>query len=218
VWAIKPSPGAHRSNISMPLLIVVRDILGFTETRKEARTLINQAKVLVDGKTRRDEGFPVGIMDVVDIPDAEQIFRVLPEHGGRFTLHPINRKEAGFKLCRIVGKTITKGGITQLNLHDGRNILITDGGETYAVNDVIQLNIPDQEITDHINFKLGVRVIITGGRSQGKYGILIGIGSEPGDKRTATIRTSDNEDVRTLGKYIFSVGSETPMISLPGGI
>lgn len=218
VWAVRTSPGPHRSNVSMPLLVVVRDVLGYAETRKEASMLIKQAKVLVDGKIRRDGRYPIGLMDVIELPDTKQFFRVLPEHGGKFKLHPISGKEAGFKLCRIDGKTIVKNGTTQLNLHDARNVLLTDDEGTYAVNDVIRLNIPNQEITDHIEFKPGVRAIITGGRSQGKYGILMGFGSEPGIKRTATIRTSDNEDVRTLGKYVFAIGYETPMISLPGGM
>lgn len=218
VWAVRPSPGSHGSNVSIPLLVVLRDVLGYAETSKEARMLIKQAKVLVDGKARKDERYPVGLMDVIELPDADELYRVLPAHGGKFKLHPINRGEAGFKLCRIVGKTVVKEGHIQLNLHDGRNVLLTDGMGAYAVNDVIRINILDQEITDHISFKPGVRAIITGGRSQGKYGILISIGTEPGSKRTATIRTSDNDDVRTLGKYIFAVGSETPIISLPGGL
>jgi ribosomal protein S4E len=74
----------------------------------------------------------------------------------------------------------------------------------------------EQEIIDHISFKPGVRVIITGGRSQGQYGILLELGKEPGKKRTATIRTPENDDVRTLASYVFAVGTETPLISLPG--
>ena len=217
VWAVRTSPGPHGLMVSTPLLVVVRDFLGYAETAKEARKLINQGKVLVDGKIRRDERFSVGLMDVVELPDAESVFRVLPEHGGRFILHPINKEEAGFKLCRVVGKTTVDGGATQLNLHDGRNLLLPDRGDAYAVNDIVKLEIPDQEITDHVVFKPGVRVIITGGKSQGQYGILIGLGPEPGKKRTATIRTPDNEDVRTLAKYIFAVGTETPIISLQGG-
>lgn len=203
--------------VSSPLLVVVRDFLGYAETAKEARIIIKQGKVLVDGKARADERYSVGLMDVVELPDAEKYYRVLPEHGGRFILHPISREEAAYKLCLIVGKTTVKGGATQLNLHDGRNVLLADGGDTYAVNDIVKLSVPDQEITDHIEFKPGVRVVITGGRSQGQFGILIGLGSEPGSKRTATIRTSENEDVRTLAKYVFAVGSETPIISIPGG-
>ncbi|RLI07425.1 30S ribosomal protein S4e [Candidatus Bathyarchaeota archaeon] len=217
VWAVKTSPGPHPFRESLPLLVVVRDILGYAETGKEAKMLIKQGKVLVDGKPRKDERYPVGVMDVVELPDAKQLFRVLPARGGRMKLHPIKGGEAGFKLCRILGKTTVNGGRIQLNLHDGRNIIVADGEDLYKVNDVLQLKVPEQEVLSHIRFEQGVQAVITGGRSQGRHGVVIGVGSEPGRKRTATIRTADGEDVRTLAKYIFAVGSDKPLISLPGG-
>ena len=213
-WAVKPNPGAHGSKVSTPLLVLVRDFLGYAETAKESRRLIHEGKIIVDGKTRRDSRYPVGLMDVVVVPAAEQWFRVMPRHGGRFILHPISKAESEFKLCQVTGKTTVNNGVTQLNLHDGRNILL-DGGESYAVNDIVRLELPGQEITDHIEFKPGIRVIITGGRSQGTKGILIGLGNEPGLKRTATVRTEANDDVRTLSKYVFGVGTDAPIISLP---
>ena len=216
VWAVQPNPGGQSAKVSTPLLVVVRDFLGYAETGKEARLLVHEGKLLVDGKVRKDSRYPVGFMDVIALPAAEKHYRVLPRNGGRYVLHPISQGESKFKLCRVVGKTTVKNGATQLNLHDGRNLILTEG-ETYAVNDIVKLSVPEQEITDHIEFKPGVRVIIIGGRSQGTTGILIGLGNEPGNKRTATVRTPQNEDVRTLSEYVFAVGTEAPIISLPGG-
>jgi small subunit ribosomal protein S4e len=214
VWSARPSPGPHPLKVSTPLTVILRDFLGFAETAKEASRIIKEGKVKVDGRVRKNERYSIGLMDVLELPEADQRYRVLPEHGGRFILHPISKAEADYKLCRITGKTTVKGGNTQLNLHDGRSVLI-DGG-SYAVGDIIKLDVVGQEILDHINFKPGVRVIITGGRSQGQYGILLDLGEEPGKKRTATIRTPENDDVRTLASYVFAVGTETPIISLPG--
>jgi small subunit ribosomal protein S4e len=214
VWSVKPSPGPHPSKLSTPLTVVLRDFLGMAETAKEAKRSINEGKVKVDGKIRKNERYSIGLMDVLELPDSDQSFRVLPEHGGRFILHPISKAETEYKLCRIVGKTTIRGGKTQLNLHDGRSVLIEDG--SYAVGDIVKLDVVEQEILDHIDFKPGVRVIIIGGRSQGQFGILLELGPEPGKKRTATIRTPENNDVRTLASYVFAVGTETPLISLPG--
>jgi small subunit ribosomal protein S4e len=214
VWSVRPSPGPHPSKVSTPLTVVIRDFLGFAETAKEAKRIINEGKVKVDGKVRRNERYSIGLMDVLELSEADQRYRVLPAHGGRFVLHPISKAETEYKLCRIVGKTTVKGSKTQLNLHDGRNVLIEEG--SYDVGDIVKLDVVGQEITDHIGFKPGVRVIITGGRSQGRFGILMDLGPEPGKKRTATIRTPENDDVRTLASYVFAVGTETPMISLPG--
>ncbi len=217
VWAVKTSPGPHTLKESILLLVVVRDVLGYAEIGKEAKMLIGQGKILVDGKPRKDHRYPVGIMDIVELPDAKQLFRVLPAQGDRLTLHPIKGDEAGFKLCRIVGKTTVKARKTQLNLHDGRNVILTDEEDNYKVNDTLQVKVPVQEVIGNITFEEGVLAIITGGRSQGKYGVVTGFGSEPGEKQTATIRTPEGEEVRTLASYVFAVGSGKPLISLPGG-
>ena len=214
-WAVRTGPGPHGAKVSTPLLVLIRDTLKYAQTAKEARMLIKEGKVVVDGKIRRSEKYPAGLMDVVWLPKANETYRVMPKHGGRFILHPINREEAEYKLCRIIGKKTTDGGNTQLNLHDSRNIQLEDGGSQYSVNDILKIKLPEQEILEKIDFKPGVKAIITGGRSQGTSGILIGLGSEPGKKRTATVRTDKDEDVRTLASYVFAVGTETPIISLP---
>jgi small subunit ribosomal protein S4e len=131
VWAVRASPGPHGLKVSSPLLVVIRDFLGYAETAKEATMLIKEGKVLVDGKTRRDIRYSVGLMDVVHLTDSEEYFRVLPEHGGRFVLHPISQDEAKFKLCQIAGKTKVKGGRTQINLHDGRNMILGNIRDTH---------------------------------------------------------------------------------------
>jgi small subunit ribosomal protein S4e len=216
VWATKTNPGPHGLRVSIPLLVVVRDVFGYAETSKEAGMIIHQGKVIVDGKTRRDTRFPVGLMDVIEFKDTDMIYRVLPDHQRKYQFLPIGRDEAGFKLCRIVGKSTVKGGRLQINLHDGRNLFLNEAAGNYALNDVLKVNVLEQEILDHVSFRQGARIIVTGGRYQGRYGILIDLGSEAREKRTATIRTSDNEDIRTLAKYVFVVGNEIPLITVAG--
>jgi small subunit ribosomal protein S4e len=151
----------------------------------------------------------------VELPDGNRKYRVLPFRGGRIKLNPIDGEKAAFKLCQILGKTTIKKGATQLNLHDGRSLVLSNGETGYNVKDVLQLSVPEQEILSTIRFEEGVIAIITGGRLQGRQGIISGFGSEPGWKKTATLRTPDGEDIRTLSKYIFPIGSAEPLISMP---
>jgi len=216
VWAVKTSAGPHEFKFSIPLIVVLRDVLRKVKTSKEAKMITKQGKVTIDGIARKNERFPVGLMDVVEVQDTEEAFRVIPNQNGRLILHPIKKNETRFKLCRINGITTEKKGFNQLNLHDGRNLSLKEGKSNFSLHDVIKLNLEKNEIADHVAFKPGVKAIIIGGRSQGKYGDITGLGSELGKKRTATIRTERGE-VRTLIKYFFAVGSDTPMISLPGG-
>ncbi|MEM1800921.1 MAG: S4 domain-containing protein, partial [Desulfurococcaceae archaeon] len=64
-WTVKPSPGPHPVDRCIPLLILVRDILKYAKTGKEARRLISEGHFAIDGRTVRDYKFPVGIMDII---------------------------------------------------------------------------------------------------------------------------------------------------------
>jgi small subunit ribosomal protein S4e len=189
-------------------------MLRYTATGKEAKMVVKLGKVKVDGKTRLNERFPVGLMDVVTLPDAGESYRVLPGRGRRLVLHQVKGDEIGIKLCRIIGKRTLRSNEIQLRLHDGRTLKVP-ADTPYNVNDVIEIKLPSQEIVEHVAFKDQLPIIITGGRSQGETGMIIGLGDEPGWKKTATVRTPKGEDIRTLTKYVFPVGSAQPLISLP---
>jgi small subunit ribosomal protein S4e len=189
-------------------------MLKYALTSKEAKRIIKEGKFLVDGKVRLDEKFPVGIMDIIQLLDTSENFRLLPDHKGTLKLHTISQEESTFKLCRINGKTSISKGKTQLNLHDGKNIIIPTEEDNYRINDVLKINIPEKEILDHIVFKEMTNCILIGGRSQGIIGIITKIGQEPGWKKIVDIRTVDGENIRTLAKYVFVVGRNEPLISL----
>ena len=214
---MRTSPGPHSLYTSMPTGLVLRDELEYAKSAKEAKFLIKQGKLIVDGKTRLDERFPVGLMDVISIPDSKEFFRVLPDHGGKLKLLPITEDDAKYKLVRITGKMTQTGGKTQLNLHDGYNLVVSAEEDRYKVNDVLKIKVPEKEIVDHIEFKEMQQSIVTGGRSQGAQGMIIGLGPELGWKKTCTIRTAEGEDIMTLARYVFAVGSNEPMIALQGG-
>src|SRR5207245_10224704 len=121
-------PGPHSKEKSIPLVIIIREILGYARTSKEATRIVTGGKVKVDGVVRRDHRFPVGLMDVLQIEGAGQIFRILPKPNRGLTPMPISEKEAGFKLCKIVGKRNIEGGKIQINLHDGRSLILPSQG------------------------------------------------------------------------------------------
>ena len=72
-WVVKPQSGSHSLENCLPLTLVLRDILGVAQTRKEGQLILAQGKVLVDGKIRKRDESPVGLMDVISMPDAGQI-------------------------------------------------------------------------------------------------------------------------------------------------
>lgn len=184
--------------------------------------IVSQERVKVDGKVRREELFPVGLMDVVSIPDVKKNYRVLPSEKG-LTLHPIEKDEATFKLCRIENKSTTKGGHAQLNLHDGTNIHITIKDPkkpevSYHTSDVLKLGVPNREPLSHIKLNVKNPAIIIGGKNVGQYGRITDIEKRPSQKRKellVTIEDKNGNKFQTILDYVFVVGDTEPFISLP---
>ena len=214
-WTTKPNAGPHAIEGSLPLLLIVRDILGVADNAREAKRIINTGEILVDGRARKDYKFPVGFMDVIEIPKSEKVYRVLPDEKGRLILYPIAAENKDFKLCKITDKTTIRGGKTQLNLHDGRNQLADN---EYKVGDVVILKVPEQEITDRIVFEKGTMGLITGGKHTGEIGRINKINiTKSSMSNTVEMETEDKKTFLTLKDYVFVIGKEEPAIALPGG-
>jgi small subunit ribosomal protein S4e len=214
-WTVKPNAGPHAIEESLPLLLIVRDILKVADNSREAKRIINNGDILVDGRTRKDYKYPVGFMDVIEIPKTESVYRVLPDEKGRLILYPIAAENKEFKLCKITDKTTIKGGKTQLNLHDGRCHL--DEGK-YKVGDVIILKVPEQEISEVINFEDGTIGLITGGKHIGEIGRIKEINiTKSSMPNTVEMETENKKTFLTLKDYVFVIGKDEAAITLPGG-
>ena len=124
VYATRPSPGPHKLRECIPLNVLLQQRLKYALTRNEARKIVKDKAGLIkiDGKTRRDHKFPLGIMDVVSIERTNENFRILIDTKGRFQPHKIEKNEASFKLCKITKKCIGKQKIPYIVTHDGRTI------------------------------------------------------------------------------------------------
>jgi len=213
VWTIKPAPGPHPLEKSIPLRIVVRDYLSLARTAKEADGAIANGDVLVDGKVRRAPDFPVGFMDVVKIPSLNRSYRVLMDHRGRLILFEIDPSEASMKLCKVVRKQNIKGKKIQLTLHDAKNI--TGELHDYKVGDVVKLGLPEQKLIERIPFEVGSIAMVTGGRNVSRVGriseIRLIVGTQP---NIVTLKT-DGDTFQAPEHYIFVLGKEKPAITLP---
>lgn len=205
-FTVKSSPGPHALHGSMPLMIIVRDILKFADNSREAKTIIKQGKILVDKAPRKEHNFPVGLMDAIEIPDAKKYMRIVAGEKG-LKLIDIDQAEASKKICRIQNKMIVKNGLTQLNLHDGRNILTEAKG--YSTGDSLLIQLPGQNILEHYNMAEGSPAVIIGGKNMGTEGRIAKIFERKTllETRKAIIETDGNNKIETLRDYIIVTGS-----------
>ena len=164
-WIAKPNPGAHLSRQGMALSVVMRDMLNMAETTKEVKKIIHTKDVFVDKVKRKDEKCCVGLMDIIEFPQSEQQVRILLDVKGRLCAIPVDQKENNTKLSRIEAKTKIRGGKIQLNMIDGRNIIVEK--DTYAVGDTLQIGLPKQMIQAHFKLEKNKPIFLIGGKHSG---------------------------------------------------
>ena len=218
VFTVCPSPGPHPKYECIPLLLIVRDYLKYAERAEEARKIIKAGKILVDGRPVKDYKFPVGLMDVVSIPETGENYRMLPVYRRGLDLVEIPEEESGFKLGRVVRKMHIRGGYIQITLHDGRNIRFEDVDEGRRINtkDTLKITIPSQSILGHLKLEEGRYGLLIKGPKQGLHGKILEIKRDvvyPA-KPLVRLETSRGEVISILD-YLMVIGEEEPWIKLP---
>ena len=211
-WTIKQSPGPHPLEKSIPLGLIIRDYLSLCDTYREVKRVISSGDILVDGSIRKNHKFPCGLMDVISIPKLKKDYRFLFDKNGKLTLVPISSKDAEWKLQRIENKTIAKGKQIQLNLHDGRNILVKK--DEYKTGDVLKISFKDNKISDVFKYEKGTISMIIGGSHIGEMANIQDIRIVPSATPNLAKMKGDTE-FSTLTHYIFPIGKTKPIISLP---
>jgi small subunit ribosomal protein S4e len=204
VYTTKPRPGAHPIERALPLGTIVRDYLKLAATGREAARVIGAGDVLVDGRIVKDAKFAVGFMDVVSIPKTKQAWRVVIDDKARLRIVPIESAQSGWKLAQITGKSTVTGGQTQLNLHDGRNLLVKK--DDYSTGDVLRLEVPAQKVVGHFPLKEGSQVLITDGRHAGEVAPVKSIEVTRSNKPNLIHLTVGTESFTTIKPYAFPIG------------
>jgi len=210
VWATKQSPGAHSLESSMPAAMVLRDMIGACDTAREAKRIIGNREMFVDGAAVKSPKEPIGIMDTVVVPKMKLNYRMLLTDKGKLTLVPIAEDEAKWKLCRIEGKTKISGGKIQLNLSGGRNIVLEKN--MYKSGDTLKIEVPEQKVIASYPMAAGVQVLIIDGPLAGTVETVV---SQVVFKGTADNVVKFQSGKETVTRNVFVIGTSKPEIKLP---
>lgn len=197
--------GPHKKRESIPLQIVLREILKFAETGAEAQSILNGRELFVDGKVVRDHAYGVGLMDVVSFPKIKKYYRVVPYAKG-FTLIEIPESESKLKLLKINNKTSTTKGKTQLNFHDGKNMLVPK--DEYSTGDSILVEVPGMKIVEHIKLAPGNMILIFGGKDIGRTGKVREITSGN------VVYEVEGEKDETIKEHVIVIGKSKPLVKI----
>jgi small subunit ribosomal protein S4e len=210
IYATKQTAGAHSVESSVPAVIVLRDMISVCDTAREAKRVIGNRELFVDGKAVKNPKAPIGVMDVVTVPKMGLSYRMLLSDKGKLTAVAVNDDEAKVKLCRIEDKTLVKGGKFQLNLSGGRNLLLDKND--YKVGDTLKIEVPGQKVVECYPAKAGSKVLIVSGSQTGKINTIKDYIIVKGSPDNVVIFDDDTE---TINSNIFVVGEGKVEITMP---
>jgi small subunit ribosomal protein S4e len=150
-------------------------------------------------------------MDIVSIGD--ECFMIIPSIKG-FELVSMKKSESLFKLCRIRDKHCI-GNKIQLNLHDGKNILISkEEGNKYNTGDVLILDIEKNSIKEHLKFEKGSIALVISGHNTGALGKIEDIIITRSPQPNQVVIAIENRKIPIPKDYVFVVGKEKPVIPI----
>ena len=207
-WTTKPMPGKHSLEGALPISTILRDYLKVCDNNREAKIILHNRDVFVDQRVVNKPKYPVGLMDIISIPKIKLHVRAMLDKHGRIEFVPIKAADSKWKLARVENKRNIKGGHTQINLHDGTNIL---SKEKVKTGDVLQLNLPDLKVKKVLKFKKGSQSLIIGGAHVGSISTIMGEETTRSTKPNLVMY----ENFQTIRPYSFIVGEKKAMISLP---
>ena len=207
-WTTKPMPGKHSLEGALPISTILRDYLKVCDNNREAKIILHNRDVFVDQRVVNKPKYPVGLMDIISIPKIKLHVRAMLDKHGRIEFVPIKAADSKWKLARVENKRNIKGGHTQINLHDGTNIL---SKEKVKTGDVLQLSLPDLKVKKVLKFKKGAQSLILGGAHVGSISTIVGEETTRSTKPNLVMY----ENFQTIRPYSFVVGEKKAMISLP---
>jgi len=212
VWITNVVPGPHPKGRSIPLRVLIRDYLKLADNTREADFIVKSGKILIDGRVVKEPRFPVGLFDVVYIPDMKKAFRIVMDEKGRVTPKEIPLEEKERKLVRVERKKMVKGGKIQIGTHDGRTFIVEDN--SIKPGDALEISVPDQRIINHFPLREGSLVYVLSGRHAGTLGVVDEV--VKGDLLTErSVRISvEGATLTTPIRNVFVVGVKEPAITL----
>jgi len=98
--------------------------------------------------------------------------------------------------------------------HDGRTFRFPD--PKIKVNDTVRIDLKKKKITGFVKFDTGNICMATGGRNQGRIGIITNKEKHPGSHAIVHIRDLAGNTFATRLNYVFLIGKgNAPWISIP---
>jgi small subunit ribosomal protein S4e len=152
----------QKMEFTLPLIVILRDILNLVNTSKEAKKAIDAGEISVNNKVIKETKMGFGLFDLIHIKKLDKTFTVLLTEKGKLCVKEIHNTSV--KLSKVIGKKTLNKGLSQVNLSSGLNLITS---EKPKVNDSVLLDLSKRIIVKILPVKKDSEVLITAGKWKG---------------------------------------------------
>ncbi len=174
--------GSRSSENAVPAVLVLRDILEYAETEKEAKEIVRNGDLLRNGEPLRDIKEGIGVLDVIEIPETEEVYRVIRK--GKY-LEFVEVEDSEKSAGKVVGKSV-EGEEYVYRLHNGENYRTKDEfntGSTLVFNGGVE----------EFELEEGAEVLVIDGKHAGETAELTEINERGMNSNVGTVEENGNE-------------------------
>ena len=173
--------------------------------------MIYSGKVKIDGVVRKSLHHGIGLMDVVELENVTDIYRMVPTEEKLLKPIKINESEKSKKLVRVKSKTTISNGKLQIGFGDGRSII---SDVKVNVGDTCLIQIPEVKILEVIKLEVGCHGLVTRGNNVGQIGSIEAIEEGTFILPKRVILTLEGRKIEIPADIIMPVGKGEPVIQL----
>ncbi|MFP4038632.1 MAG: KOW motif-containing protein [Candidatus Nanohaloarchaea archaeon] len=184
--------GSRSPENGITAVVFLREVTGYADTKKEAKKILRKGKLLRNGDEVRSVRDTLGVMDVVELPDADETFRVLPRPESMEFMETEDDRTA----AKITGKRV-EGDEFVYSFHSGENYRTEEEystGTTLIFNDEVEA----------AELEKGKEAVILDGKHAGKIAEIEEIHGRGMRPDTATVKTDEEFEIRQ--DKLFSIG------------
>ena len=210
-FVITVKPGSHKKRFSVPTAVFLRDMLSIVTSLREAKASIYSGRVKIDGIVRKSLHHSIGLMDVVELTDVSDVYRLVPTEDKLLKPIKINESEKSKKLVRVTTKTTLSKGKLQIGFHDGRSII---SDTKVSVGDACLIQVPEQKILEVIKLETGIQGLVTRGNNAGQIGKIESIEEGTFILPKRVILTLGERKIEIPADIIMPIGKQEPIIQL----
>ncbi len=185
--------GSRSKDNAIPVNVFLRDVTEYAETDKEATKIVKNGDILRNGDKIRDVKQGIGVLDLVQLPKAEESFRVLRD-GKDLKFTPTDDERT---VAKIVDKKV-EGDDFVYRLHNGENFRSTteyDTGNTLLLKDG----------EEEIELEEGANVLVLSGQHAGETAELEEINERGRNSDTGRVK-EDGLEFETELENLVALG------------